>query len=302
MSRRVYTVACLARHGIGPEVMAAASRAVDAASAMHGFSIDEHHVAFGADALMQFGHPFPLSSRRAVLAADAVLVASEGGDALAAIEDELDLRASVTRVLFGGRSELTAFAPAGPDAWEWTLERAASLARSSRGRLTLVGVDPPETDASVTVESDRDGLELERLGAEEALRALVVSPSRFDVLVCPPELLGPATELAGCLVPEQRTVAWGRLAVHGPGVFGADHGAVEELAGHGVADPSSMLLAAALMLGEGLGERSTAATLSAAVGRARGSRSHPTARSVADTVVAHLPLTLSNSELAWEAV
>ena len=60
-----------------------------------------------------------------------------------------------------------------------------------------------------------------------------------------------------------------------------------------------MLLAAALMLGEGLGERNAAATLSAAVGRAetRGST-----RSVTDAVLSQLPLTLTNAEFWRQAV
>jgi 3-isopropylmalate dehydrogenase len=297
MSRTVYTVACLARHGVGPEVMAAASRAVDAASRLHGFHVDEQHVPFGAEALMRFGHPFPLSSRRAVLAADAVLVAAESDDALDALEAELDLRAAVERVRFDEHAELTLFAPLG-EAWEWTLERAVAAARASRGRLTLAGVDERWDDAAAAVEHARDGLEVERLDAEHAMRALVVAPSRFDVLVCPPELHSSAGEVAGCLHPGRRTAAWGRLAASGPGVFGSEHGPVEELAGHGVADPSSMLLAASLMLAEGLGERSAAATLSGAVGRAPAGRTRPFFGSLADVVVAQLPLTLSNHEFA----
>jgi 3-isopropylmalate dehydrogenase len=296
-SRPTYTVACLARHGVGPEVMAAASRALDGASRLHGFHLDEHHVPFGADALMRFGHPFPLSSRRAVLSADAVLVAADADDALEALEDELDLRATVVRVRFDERSEVTVFAPVA-DAWDWTVERAAAAARASRGRLALVGVDGRWDDVANELELSHDGLDVVRLGSDEALRALVVTPSRFDVLVCPPELHTPAAELAGCLVPTRRVSAWGRLAAEGPGVFGAEHGASEELAGHGVADPSSILLAAGLMLGEGLGERSAGVTLSAAVGRMQDLRQHPTARQLADVVVAELPLALSNFELA----
>ena len=60
MSKRAYTVVCLARHGIGPEVMAEASRALTAVSLQHGFRIDERHVPFGADAFTRFGRSFPL--------------------------------------------------------------------------------------------------------------------------------------------------------------------------------------------------------------------------------------------------
>ena len=74
MSHVDYTVACLARHGTGPELMAEASRAIHAASLLHGFSVAEEHVPFGTEALMRFGHPFPSAARRSVLASDAVLV------------------------------------------------------------------------------------------------------------------------------------------------------------------------------------------------------------------------------------
>jgi len=298
MSRPTYTVACLARHGVGPEVMAAASRALDATSRVHGFQLDEQHVPFGAEALMRFGHPFPLSSRRAVLAADAVLVASAGGGALAELEDELDLRASVVRVRVDERSAPVFFAPLAGCAWEWTVARAAATARASRGRVTLVGVDDRWAAAAEELEDDRSGLEVERLGAEHAMRALVVAPSRFDVLICPPELLASAAEVAGCLVPGRRASAWGRLAASGPGVFGAAHGPEVELAGHGVADPSSMVLAASLLLAEGLGERSAAATLHASVGNAHALRMPPSGAGVAELLVAQLQLTVSNSELA----
>ena len=63
MKRHGYTVVCLARHGIGPEVMGGASRALTAVSLQHGFHVDERHVPFGADALTRFGRSFPLSSR-----------------------------------------------------------------------------------------------------------------------------------------------------------------------------------------------------------------------------------------------
>ena len=94
----------------------------------------------------------------------------------------------------------------------------------------------------------------------------------FDVVVCALPLLVPLAELAWCL-DSRRVLAWGRLAGEGPGIFGPNHGTAADIAGQGVADPSSMLLAAALMLGEGLGKRSAAATLSSAVSYVRGNGS-----------------------------
>ena len=106
----------------------------------------------------------------------------------------------------------------------------------------------------------------------------------------------------GRRMESRRVLAWGRLAENGPGIFGPNHGAAAEIAGHGVADPSSMLLAAALML-EGLGERGAGATLSSAVSHVIG---NGTARAVGtvsmtseltDAVLAQLPQSHSNAEV-----
>jgi hypothetical protein len=59
-----------------------------------------------------------------------------------------------------------------------------------------------------------------------------------------------------------------------------------------------MLLAASLLLGEGLGERSAAATLLASVGSAHALRTPPSGVGVAELLVAQLQLTVSNSELS----
>jgi 3-isopropylmalate dehydrogenase len=298
-TRTHYTVACLTGHGIGPEVMVQACRVVDAASGLHGYTVDEHHVPFAADALMRFGHPFPPSSRRAVLAADAVLVAAEGGDALVVLEEELDLRASIVRIRTAEGIDLSLLAPLRDDAWAWTLERAFSLARDSRARVTLVGVDGRWDEAAAEVEARHDGLEVERLELRDAVRRLVFTPERFDVVVTAPEHAGTSAEIAACQA-RSRVAAWGRLAASGPSVFGAAHGAANDIAGQGVADPRSMVLAAALMLGEGLGERSAAATVASAVGRAGVDAGRPSTSGLGDTLLAQLPLALANSEFYRE--
>lgn len=302
MSRRSYSVTCLARHGIGPEVMAAASRALAAISRLHGFAVEEQHVPFGADAVTRFGRAFPLSSRSAIVAADAVLVASRSDADLAAVEADLDLRASVVRVRFDWRSELSVFAPLADEAWEWTLDRAFRLARSSRGRVALVDVDERWENEAAACVLRHDALDIESLDPRTATRALIFEPERFDVVVAAPELARTLADVAASF-SDDRTAAWGRLSPTRPSIFGAAHGAAAEVAGHDVADPSSMLLAAALMLGEGLGELSAAATLANAVGLAGGyGPRRPSTRGHADVVLAQLPLALGNAEFHRQAV
>ena len=61
MSKRKkrYTVACLSGDGIGPELMAEASRALAEAGRLHGFAVDEVHAPFAGEAVSRHGHPLP---------------------------------------------------------------------------------------------------------------------------------------------------------------------------------------------------------------------------------------------------
>jgi 3-isopropylmalate dehydrogenase len=300
-----YSIACLAGDGIGPEVMAQASRGMTAAAHLHGFALDEEHVPFGADATMRVGHPFPIASRNSALKADAILAGTVDQTLLQALEGELDLRAAVMRVQL--RSASTTFvAPLDADAWEWALGRAVATACSSGGRLTFVGGEADWAEDAAA--SGRDHcLDVEHLSTPNAIRALASGPDAFDVVLCDRPLLVPLAEVASCLDP-RRVLAWGKLAVNGPGVFGPSHGTGADIAGQGVADPSSMLLAAALMLDEGLGERGAAATLSSAVSYVRGNGARRAVGTVlmsselTDALLARLPLSHSNAEFFTEAV
>ena len=103
----------------------------------------------------------------------------------------------------------------------------------------------------------------------------------------------PLAELAWCDDP-RRVLAWGQLADEGPSMFGPSHGTAYDIAGQGVADPGSMLLAASLMLEEGLRERGAGTTLASAVAYVCGNglRSRkvaPTTSEVTDAVLARLP-------------
>ena len=300
-----YSVACLAGDGIGPEVMAQASRGMRAAGRLHGFALDEQHVPFGADATMRVGHPFPLATRNTALAADAILAATVDQTLLQELEGELDLRAAVMRVRLRGAA-VTFVAPVRSDAWAWTLERAIATARASRGHLTFVGSEEGWA-ADVTAAGRDNCLGVTHLSTRSAIRALASSPEVFDVVLSDLPLLVPMAELAWCLDP-RRLLAWGRLAGEGPGIFGPSHGTAVDIAGQGVADPSSMLLAAALMLGEGLGEQGASATLSSAVSYVRGSETLRSVSTVSmsseltDAVLARLPQSHSNAEFFTEAV
>jgi 3-isopropylmalate dehydrogenase len=309
--RRRYTIACLAGDGIGPEVMAEASRAVHAVSRLHGFLIDEVHVPFGTEARTRSGQLLPLPTRLAYLQADAVLVAAAREETLEDVETELDLRAAVTRLRFGSRATVSLLSPLIEDAAEWTIERAFAIACSSRGRVASVYGDRGWRDLLEEVAGRHDGVIVEHVRASSALSKLAFEPEGFDVVVTGPRFADALAGLASLIDRPALIVASGRLAGNGAGIFAPVHDAAPEIAGQGVANPSSMLLAAALMLGEGLGERAAAETLAGAISAACsngirtadmvGSGVAATTREFADVVLEELPSSVTNAEFLREA-
>jgi 3-isopropylmalate dehydrogenase len=264
MRKKRYTIACLSGDGIGPEVTAEASRALTAVSRMHGFGLDELHVPFGGDAVRRFGHPLPPATRAAYREADAVLVATTREPALDGVMAELDLAWRITRVC-ARRSELAVVSPLEDDDSELAVDRAFRLAFSRRARLVAVG-ESPRWHAEVTAGEERwEGVLLERVPFEEAVAGLREDPTGFDVLVSEQPFARGLAGTAAAAHQGTRMVASGRVGADGKGVFGPTHGSAPAIAGQGVANPSAMLLAAALLLGEGLGERSAAGTLERAV-------------------------------------
>ena len=109
-TRRVHRVACLAGDGLGPELMAEATRALRKVASMHGFAIEDVHAPIGTEALTRSGQPLPAATLSAVLGADAVLVADAAEPALAELRAQLDLRARLTHVL-SRRSGFTLLTP-----------------------------------------------------------------------------------------------------------------------------------------------------------------------------------------------
>ena len=265
MRPRRYTVACLAGDGIGPELMAEASRAVEAVSRVHGFAVDEVHVPFGGDAVRRFGHPLPAATRAACREADAVLIAATREPALEGVKAELDLTWRVTRVRLAREGDVALVSPVAEDAEPLAIERAFRLARARRAKVTSIGATE-EWFAAVQAATERhEGVIVEHVSVERVLPALAVDPARFDVIVTQELFAEALSNMAAFAHEDVRMVASGRMSASGAGIFGPTHGSVPEIAGQGVANPMAMLLAASLMLGEGLGERAAAETLERAV-------------------------------------
>jgi 3-isopropylmalate dehydrogenase len=262
-----YTVACLSGDGIGPELMAEASRALVEAGRMHGFRIDEVHAPFAGEAVSRHGHSLPAETRAACRRADAVLVALTREPALEGVKAELDLTWRVQRVRLPD-GDIAIVSPLDDQVEPFVVGHAFDLARSRRGRLVAVG-EGVTWNTFVSWEAERHpGVHVERLSLSEALPLLMNTPERFCVVVTQQAHAELVSDLAAASRNGSRIVASGRLSQTGPGIFGPTHGSAPEIAGQGVANPSGMLLAASLMLGEGLGERAAARTLERAVSHA----------------------------------
>lgn len=312
MSAKRYTVACLAGDGIGPELMGEATRLVQAVSRFHGFKVDDVHPAFGGEAFVRHGQPLPRATREACMNAAALLVASPREPALDRLAGELDLRAAVTWVRAANDTDVLVVSPLTEDAAAWTIARAFELARRRRAHVASVDEDGAWRDLVDAAAERHDGLAVEHLSVAAGLPALAFERHRFDVVVTGTLFAGALTDVASSAEHGRpRVVATARLAEHGPGMFMPVHGAARHIAGQGVANPSSMLLATALMLGVGLGEHGASETLQGAVIAAlgngvrtfdmRGRGLAGTTRDFTKSVQKELPHAVTNAEFLREA-
>ncbi len=269
MSLRTYTVACLAGDGVGSELMAEATRALRAVSSLYGFRIEELHVPFGSESFSRSGHRLPAETREACRQADAVLVGMARDSALQGLVAELDLRARVARVR-AGSTDVAVVSPTGAETERWTVARAFELADSRRASVTAVGVDD-RWRALVDEEAERHRpTRVEHVAFADALAQLAPATTLADVVLVETQLAETLETVVASGANGNRVSATARLAGHGPGVFFPTHGPVFSVAGYGVANPNGMLLATAMMLGEGLGERQAARTLVRAASDALG--------------------------------
>jgi isocitrate/isopropylmalate dehydrogenase len=284
--------------------MAEAVLALDAVGRLHGLQIDDTHVSFGGIALARGGQAVPAATRSAILGADAVLVAGAAEPALGEVMSELDLRAELTCVRFGHDDALAFVTPLEEEATDWAIETAFQIAESKTLRLTSVG-DGPWNDVVDAIATRHEHVRVEHLAPRVAIPLAAFEASRFDVVAVAPAWAEPMVEIAAAPAAT-RVAAHALLSQHGPSLFvpSPDSGFATD--GHGVVNPSSMLLAAAMMLEHGLGAPAPAATLARAVSAALvDGRQTPdllrygvgaTSREFTSRVVAGFHLSLANAE------
>jgi len=277
------TVACLAGDGVGPELMAAATRALDRVATLHSIKLDDVHLPFAGEGVTRSGHPLPAETRTAYRDADAILVATPHEPALEGVKADLQLAWRVARI-----GDFVVAGPLGEWANPVALAHAFSSAASRRGRVLCVG-DSPAWRSAVDEERARwNGLEVETASLGEALVRVREEPETLDVVVTEAGLVSGMIDAAAHFTGASVAQAW--LPDEGPGLFFPGAYESDEVAGFGVVDPRGMLLTASLMLAEGLKRRSASRTLERAVGAA--TRRHGVSddtRSFTDAVIELMP-------------
>ncbi|RMH37878.1 MAG: NAD-dependent isocitrate dehydrogenase [Deltaproteobacteria bacterium] len=110
---------------------------------------------------------------------------------------------------------------------------------------------------------------------DAAAMKLVVDPSQFDV-ICTTNLFGDIlSDLAAGLVGGLGVAPAANIGDGGVAIFEAVHGTAPDIAGKGIANPTALMLAAALML-DHIGQADAAARLRAGVRAALASDDHRT--------------------------
>lgn len=263
--KKATTVACLAGAGVGPELIASASRALQRVSELHGIALDDVHLPFADEAVTRWGHPLPLVTRAGCRDADAILVGSPHDDAVDGLKAELDLRWRVARIHLDAGRDVVVIGAVGDWSNDVAVRRAFACAAARRGRLVSV----PATGAwRELVDDEHDawpGLDVEHLGVGELLVRLREDAAGIDVVVTEAHLVTPVADAAAHLAGSQATVAHAWLGEDGPGVFAPATCEAADVGGFDAANPTAMLLTASLLLAEGLDRRSASRTLERAV-------------------------------------
>ncbi len=298
MTGRVNTIACLAGDGVGPELMAEASRALAAVGRAHSFTLSEVHLTVGREALLRYGHPLPSVTRTGYRNVDAILAASPNDIALDGVRADLDLCWRVTRVPVGPDGDVVVLGPLGVECQAVAASRAVDIACSRRGRLIAVGTTQTWRDLVDAEAALRPGVHVEHLSPGEVLALAGRDPERLDVVAADEVLVEAVTEVTAALNDSHHQVACGWLPENGPGLFAPAAVDANDVAGFGVTSPAAILYAASLMLSEGLGRRAAARTLERAVAALSGAAD---TRGSADAVIASLVNSRTDTELFVEA-
>ncbi len=304
--------------GIGPEVVAAAVEAIEAA----GAKLEWHRAAAGAGAVATHGTPIPAetleSIRRTKLALKGPLATPIGEgfrSANVALRKEFDLYSNVrparsfagvetrysgvdlvvirenTQGMYSGvehycdedRNVAESISIITRKGSTRIVEYAFDYAKTrGRRRITLVHkanilkcTSGLFLEAGRTVAQKHPEIEFKEMIVDNCAMQLVKNPNQFDVLV--------TTNLFGDILSDLTSGLIGGLGLTAGANIGKDaalfeavHGTAPDIAGKGIANPTAVMIAGAMLL-EHIGERTAADRLMSAIREAIASKEATTA-------------------------
>jgi 3-isopropylmalate dehydrogenase len=284
--------------GIGPEVVSAAMRVVEAAARRFSIDVEAKYVEAGDGALRKYGKAMPDDAWRVVDSADAVLkgpVGETAYDVTSAIRmkyvlyanirpakslpgvpsikpiDCLFVRENVEDVYIGAEYRVGDVAIALKVVTGQGTRRVARTARRyaemRRRKVTVVTksnvlrvVDAFFRDVA---KEELRGLEVEEMYVDAAAMELVRNPARFDVVLTTNQYGDILTDLAAQVAGSLGLAPSANIG-DSKAMFEPVHGAAFDIAGKGVANPVATILSAALMF-EWMGRGDAASAVRRAV-------------------------------------
>ena len=293
-------VVLLPGDGIGPEVSAEARLALELL--VPELELEER--LLGAAAIRATGEPLPAATLDACLASAAVLKGPVGDpefdaadvrpeQGMLALRGALDTYANlrpasadgvdvlIVRELVGGlyfgasgvREDGTVYDTCEyhPRQVERVVRRAFRFAKTRRGLLTSVDkANVLETSRMWRRVVDEVALEhpevkVEHVLVDNAAMQVATNPGQFDVIVTENMFGDILSDLAAAVTGGIGLAPSASLSDGGPGIFEPVHGSAPDIAGRGLANPTAMLRATALLLRHGLARPEEADALTHAI-------------------------------------
>lgn len=319
-----YTIAVIPGDGIGPEIMAVATRLLQQVAAHHGFTLTFIEHEAGAAAYQKFGDPLPPETMAACKQADAIFKGptglpevrlpdgTEAGVLGGRFRNGLDLYVNLRPIkLYPNVPTALAHKQAGDIDWvmvrenteglyasrghgivsvtgqaaidtmmitrvgsERIIRYAFEIARQRNGKRRVACVDKSNVLRSFAffrgifkeIAADYPDIETDFLYVDAAAQALVLEPERFDVLVTENLFGDILSDLGGATVGGIGVCAGANIG-DWYAYFEPIHGSAPGIAGKGVANPLSAILAGRMML-DYLARPEAAATIERAVEQA----------------------------------
>ena len=310
-------IAVLAGDGIGQEIMVEALRVLEAMD-LPDLRLEQADV--GGVAYRNHGHPLPPETVALAKSADAVLFGAVGDPSC----DHLERHLRPEQAVLGLRTEMQTFANVyfgekgmrktadglreGYDVMSYDeseVRRIAHVAfKTAMGRdKRLCSVDKANVletsqlwrDVVIEVSAEYPEVELSHMYVDNAAMQLVRNPGQFDVVVTGNLFGDILSDQASMCVGSIGLLASASLGEGTKGLYEPIHGSAPDIAGQGIANPSAMILSAAMMLRHSFGMEAEASRIEAAVAAvlAQGVLGHDlggkaSTREIGDAIVAQL--------------